>query len=194
MCGLDHELLELGGDLTGALEEVQLPAALLDSEGAIRWQNNASRALRGDRVGSTWAEMAAPDEEPTVREAITRIVCHGEPAEFSLNVVNKNGDFTEVEISAVPVRDGGSVVGIFGLGHPSEPKVRHVSTTTHLTERQLEVLRLLGEGRSTDEIAFHLHLSATTVRNHVAALLSKLGVHTRLQAVIQASKTGLLDP
>jgi DNA-binding NarL/FixJ family response regulator len=63
----------------------------------------------------------------------------------------------------------------------------------HLTKRQLEVLRLLADGRSTAEIAAELGLSQTTVRNYVAALLAALGAHSRLQAVVAARKAGLLD-
>ena len=63
----------------------------------------------------------------------------------------------------------------------------------HLTKRQLEVLRLLAEGRSTAEIARELGLSQATVRNYIANLLVALGVHTRLQAVIAASKAGLIE-
>jgi DNA-binding NarL/FixJ family response regulator len=62
-----------------------------------------------------------------------------------------------------------------------------------LTKRQLEVLRLLSEGRSTDEIASELGLSRATVRNYVAGLLAALGVHSRLQAVVAARKAGLID-
>jgi DNA-binding NarL/FixJ family response regulator len=62
-----------------------------------------------------------------------------------------------------------------------------------LTRRQLQVLRLLADGKSTDEIARELGLSPTTVRNYVAGLLAALGAHNRLQAVVAASKAGLLD-
>ncbi len=68
-----------------------------------------------------------------------------------------------------------------------------LSTVPHLTKRQLEVLRLLAEGRSTAEIAAELELKHTTVRNYVANLISALGVHTRLQAVIAARKAGLIE-
>jgi DNA-binding NarL/FixJ family response regulator len=68
-----------------------------------------------------------------------------------------------------------------------------LSTVPHLTKRQLEVLRLLAEGRSTAEIATELRLSQTTVRNYIANLLVALGVHTRLQAVIAAGKRGLTE-
>ena len=69
-----------------------------------------------------------------------------------------------------------------------------MSTPPHLTKRQLDVLRLLAEGRSTAEIAAALGLTETTVRNYVANLLATLGAHTRLQAVIAASKAGLIEP
>ena len=69
-----------------------------------------------------------------------------------------------------------------------------MSTGPHLTKRQLEVLRLLAEGRSTAEIATALGLTQTTVRNYVANLLAALGAHTRLQAVIAAREAGLIEP
>jgi len=62
-----------------------------------------------------------------------------------------------------------------------------------LTRRQLEILRLLAVGKTTDDIAIELSLSSTTVRNHIANLLAALGVHSRLQAVLAASKAGLVD-
>jgi DNA-binding NarL/FixJ family response regulator len=62
-----------------------------------------------------------------------------------------------------------------------------------LTRRQLQVLHLLADGRSTDEIVHELGLSRTTVRNYIAGLLAALGAHNRLQAVVAARKAGLLD-
>jgi DNA-binding NarL/FixJ family response regulator len=53
----------------------------------------------------------------------------------------------------------------------------------HLTPRQSDILRLLGQGRSTAEMAKELHLSTETVRNHVRGLLRALGVHSRIEAV-----------
>jgi NarL family two-component system response regulator LiaR len=54
------------------------------------------------------------------------------------------------------------------------------------------VLQLLAEGKSTEQIADELFLSKTTVRNHIAHLMANLGVHTRVQAVIAASRAGLI--
>jgi len=52
-----------------------------------------------------------------------------------------------------------------------------------LTPRELDVLRLLAVGHSTDEVAVLLGILPTTVRSHVKSLLSKLGVHSRVEAV-----------
>lgn len=194
MSSLEDELLELGGEITPALENLPVPATLLDRDGTIRWQNNASIALRGENIGADFADLVAPDEQPEARELMTRILCRGEPAELTINVSNAEGGYTRVQLSAAPVRDGGSVVAIFGLGQRLDVKKPVPGQrSTELTQRQLEVLRLLADGRSTDEIASQLYLSPTTVRNHVASLLAALGVHTRLQAVVAASRAGLLD-
>jgi PAS domain S-box-containing protein len=191
---LEDELLELGGDIAEALENVPVPATLLTPDGTIRWQNKASIDFRGNHVGERFAELVAPDEQDEVRDRLTRMICHGEPAEMTIEVRDAHGGYTPVQLSAVPVREGGAIVAIFGVGHVAErPPFTHVPGIS-LTGRQLNVLRLLSEGASTDEIASRLSLSVTTVRNHIANLLAALGVHSRLQAVVAASKAGLLEP
>ena len=68
-----------------------------------------------------------------------------------------------------------------------------ISQPTTLTRRQLEVLSLLAEGKSTQQIADELGLTPTTVRNYVANLLATLGAHNRLQAVVIARQLGIID-
>ena len=64
-----------------------------------------------------------------------------------------------------------------------------------LTTRELDVLDLLSRGRGNAEIAATLFLSPKTVRNHVSAVLGKLGVSTRAEAVARARDRGLgIDP
>ena len=61
-----------------------------------------------------------------------------------------------------------------------------------LTERELEVLRLLSQGKESQAIADELTISANTVRTHLQNIFSKLGVHSKLEAVTAASSRGLL--
>jgi two-component system, NarL family, response regulator DevR len=61
-----------------------------------------------------------------------------------------------------------------------------------LTERERQVLNLLAEGRTNALIAAELHLSVNTVRNYVQAILTKLGVHSKLEAVSTAVREGII--
>jgi DNA-binding NarL/FixJ family response regulator len=61
-----------------------------------------------------------------------------------------------------------------------------------LTPREVEVLELLAEGASNEVLVRELGISRNTVRNHVQNLLTKLGVHSRLEAVALATREGLL--
>ncbi len=62
-----------------------------------------------------------------------------------------------------------------------------------LTPREKEVLRLMAEGTSSRDIAARLGISYTTVRTHIRSLGSKLGVHSKLEAIVKARDLGLIE-
>jgi DNA-binding NarL/FixJ family response regulator len=61
-----------------------------------------------------------------------------------------------------------------------------------LSEREREILRLLADGRDNAEIGRELYISPSTVKNHISSILSKLGVHNRIQAAVYAVRRGLV--
>jgi PAS domain S-box-containing protein len=177
--------LPAGGDLERALADVGVPSYVLDTSGGVRWINAAAERLLGDVRGRHFTSVVAPEDTRRARELFARKVLGTSASTDATGVlVSTAGARVAVEISSVPLVSGERVVGVFGLfdGHPD----RNAAPHPHLTPRQVEVLRLLEQGRSTRQIAAELHVSIETVRNHLRRLFKALGVHSRLEAVAAA--------
>jgi len=83
------------------------------------------------------------------------------------------------------------VIAAFATQAPPTTPVRGLDD---LTERETEVLRLVARGLSNAEIAEELFVGETTVKTHVSHVLTKLGVRDRVQAVVAAYESGLVQP
>ena len=75
-----------------------------------------------------------------------------------------------------------------------EPSRRPLGALEDTTEREREILTLIGLGMSNDEIAAHLHVSLSTAKTHIGRLLMKLDARDRAQLVIAAYDAGLVKP
>lgn len=91
----------------------------------------------------------------------------------------------------LPLEEVVEMLRFAGARREQEFEVRQ--RISQLTDREREVLEALAEGLDADEISRRLHISAKTERNHVASILAKLGVHSRLQALVLAIRHGLVD-
>lgn len=137
--------------------------------------------------------MIPSDQGKALEDLWVRRRSSGEPVEFTIDVKASDGRVVRHDVSAAPLRDGTTVIGFFGVAAAARPRRPLVLRDRRLTKRQLEVLQLLAEGKSTSEIADQLYLSKTTVRNHIAHLLANLGVHTRIEAIVVAQRAGLIQ-
>jgi LuxR family maltose regulon positive regulatory protein len=83
----------------------------------------------------------------------------------------------------------------FGLRRAKHPEVAPSlgGLTEALTDRELEVLRFLAEGRRNREIADQLVVTVETVKKHVSHIFDKLGATSRTEAVARARDLGLVD-
>lgn len=77
---------------------------------------------------------------------------------------------------------------------PARDTSASVPGLDQLTERELEVLRLVAKGLSNAEIAEQLYLGEATIKTHVGRMLMKLSIRDRVQAVVLAYESGLITP
>jgi PAS domain S-box-containing protein len=179
--------LAVGGDIEQALEGVGVPSYVLDTTGIVRWINPAAERLLGDVRGRHITSVVAPEDSLRARELFAQKVLGTSPATDAPGVLMSTaGERVSVEISAVPLRNGERVVGVFGLLEERPDDRLTPPPPPQLTPRQVEVLRLLERGRSTKQIAAELHLSTETVRGHIRRLFRALDVNSRLEAVAAA--------
>jgi DNA-binding CsgD family transcriptional regulator/energy-coupling factor transporter ATP-binding protein EcfA2 len=168
--------VELGYWLTRAGQVVPPPASEhpYALQAAGRWRE-AAAAWRA--AGFPYEHAAALAESPDPRDRLAPL------AELDA-------------LGAAPlarlVRAGLGELGVARV--PRGPVGATRQNPAGLTERQVQVLRLLGQGRTNAEIADRLVVSTQTVDSHVAAVLAKLGVTTRRAAAARARDLGVLDP
>lgn len=180
------------GELTLVLQGVHVPCWVIDEDGIFVWVNDAFIATFRDRRGDHFSTVVAPESlEMAVRHFEEK---HRDPvAEIALDMMLPDGTRVRTEVSSVFLESIGLCCGGFGLaGQPTRRPASRTILTPELTPRQHEVLLLLSEGASTDQIASELVVSKDTVRNHIRQILRQLRVHSRLAAVARARALGLI--
>ena len=90
----------------------------------------------------------------------------------------------------LPTHDTASMLLKLGEMHERRADARRL--TEQLSEREVQVLQLVADGCSTEEIAQAMFISPHTVHSHVGSILTKLGLHSKLEAVLFALREGLI--
>ena len=91
------------------------------------------------------------------------------------------------------VAGGGSLFTPRGIAQLLNNRREVEAQLERLTAREKEVLRLMAEGMASREIASKLGISYTTVRTHIRSLGSKLGVHSKLEAIVKARELAIVE-
>jgi DNA-binding NarL/FixJ family response regulator len=148
--------------------------------------------------------MAIKDIAPTTR--IIMLTVSDEEADLYDAVKNgasgyllKDSSIEEVAQAVRVVADGQSLISpsmaikLLDEFKQMSRSDRQQVPTPRLTERELEVLKLVAQGLNNREIAKRLFISENTVKNHVRNILEKLQLHSRMEAVMYAVREKLLD-
>lgn len=178
--------------LEAMLGALPVPAYTNDLRGVVTWQNAAALAVGGDLRGIHYSKAVPPEELQRARETFAAVTLSGATRRRTGSYRAASGDLVKLEVIVAPIRVKGNIVGVFGVAIPSSDLPRP-SATEELSPRQLDVLRLLVQAKSTSQIAADLHLAPETIRNHVRSLLRVLGARSRLEATLVALRDGVVS-
>ncbi|MDQ3864445.1 MAG: response regulator transcription factor [Actinomycetota bacterium] len=177
----------------------------------------ARRAMDGLEVDLGVIDLTLPDGEGTeliaeVREAnphfaalvLTASLDRAEHARAveagAAGVLHKSADVDAILDATRRLGEGETLlsedelVALLRLaGQSREEEVEARASIEQITPREREVLQKLAEGLSNKEIAAKLHMSVDTERTHMMNILNKLGVHSRIQALVFATRHGLVE-
>jgi DNA-binding CsgD family transcriptional regulator/tetratricopeptide (TPR) repeat protein len=173
----------------------RLDASWLTGLSYWRWRAGAEESIPSGGEEPFRAEMAG--DWGSASEQWKEMGC---PYESALALIDADDDATLqrslIELQALGAQPAAGIVarklrarGALNLPRGQRPATR--ANPANLTPRELEVLTLLAEGLHNAEIAGRLFLAEKTVAHHVSAILRKLGVSNRVQAVTEATRLGI---
>jgi DNA-binding NarL/FixJ family response regulator len=195
LLSVEHDI-EVVGEADDGVAATELAATatpdvvLMDVSMPKRSGIEACRAIKDVTPTAKIIMLTVSDEEADLYEAVKS---------GASGYLLKDSSIEEVAQAVRVVADGQSLISpsmavklIDEFKQMSRPE-RDQVPGLRLTERELEVLRLVAKGLNNREIARQLYISENTVKNHVRNILEKLQLHSRMEAVMYAVREKLLD-
>ena len=188
LSGLDEQaqVLEAGDfDATRAIVAANDDLDLILLDLSMPWVSGLSGlvTLRGLQAGVPVVVVSARDDRETVRRALSL---------GASGFISKSSNLEQLRNAIRVVLDGGVwAPDELELGVERDQEISElIERLQTLTPQQTRVLTMIAEGLLNKQIAYELSVSEATIKAHVSAILQKLGVDSRTQAVIQLAKIG----
>jgi DNA-binding NarL/FixJ family response regulator len=182
----DMEVVDTVENLASArrrLEELDVDVILLDQRLPDGQGTHAAAELRALRPGAKVVLVTAAMEPSVLNEALAA-GCAG--------FVTKGDSIDALAAAVRAAASGATPVSPAMLTRITRGDSNNSSLTEPLTPRETAVLLFLADGMGNEEIAKRLFISIHTLRNHIQSIISKLGAHSKLEAVSIAIREGLI--
>jgi DNA-binding CsgD family transcriptional regulator len=187
-------LAEVETALIGALDLVPMPVWITDSRGRLCWSNRAAVTEFGTDDGIHFSRFVSAERVNEARELFARKITGAVDSNVQTTVLIGRDGPVDAEMVSVPLSRDNAIAAVLFMARivPTREVERTAIPRPRLTPRQHDVLKLLTDGLTTDQIAERLSIAPDTARNHIRMLLTELGVHSRLSAVVTAFRNGWL--
>jgi PAS domain S-box-containing protein len=162
------------------------------------WLEFRGRAMEQE-LGDGWAEGVHPDDRSQCLEAYQRHFAAREAFRMEYRLRRADGEYCWIVDTGVPryIPDGafaGYIGSAIVITDQLRDRQKHADLNPALSRRELQVLTLVAEGKSTREAAAILGISYKTADSHRTRLMEKLGVHETAGLVHYAIRIGLVKP
>jgi len=178
------------------------PLFVFDGELRVLAWNTAAERFTGLKASEAigrycWEVLSGHDDTDNLvchpGCSFARLAREGWPVPCHALVLRAHEDNHRIVLSTVAVGCGDERVFLhLMVPPPMDASTERERAGLHLTARQRETLRLLGQGVPAKAIAAQLGLAEHTVRNHIRAVLLELGSHSQLEALAKARRLGLV--
>ena len=152
---------------------------------------DATRAIAAQPAPPRVVVLTLSDDEPAMLEALLAGAAGYVLKEATLEQIVAAVRAAAAGEAVIPPRVAPELLRRLRAAEAAQP-VADDDGAPELSERELEVLRLIVAGHDNAAIAAALYISPNTVKSHVASIFAKLGVESRLQASVQALRRGLV--
>lgn len=194
---LSSEGIEVVGEASGGraavrlAEELRPEVVLMDLSMPDMDGLEATRGIVASGCGARIVILTISEHDESVIEALVAGAVGYVRKDESLREIMAVVTAAAAGDAIIPPRVGNVVLE--RLRREESPTLSDDGATPQLTERELEVLRLIVDGKDNATIAAELYISPNTVKNHLANIFEKLDVANRLQASVHALRQGIIS-